>query len=366
MKIVRFNKDEHQHHIELLTEILHRAYAPLAKDGMRYLASHQPPSKTLERMLEGTESYLAFLDSKLVGTVTLYTEDVESTCEYYRRPGVFSFGQFAIDPTHQGLGFGSELMDFIESRARELGATELALDTSEKASQLIQMYKSRGYAQVSTAQWSVTNYLSVILAKKLTRPIAKIYQEESHFWDKQRSQSQFTEIKYLSQIASQIPKKGDVLDLGCGSGRPIGKYFIEEGHQVTGIDIAPAMIEKAASLFPQHQWAIADMRTLNLNKKFHGIVAWDSFFHLTVSEQKRMFPIFRQHLFQNGLLLFTSGPKHGEAIGDMNGQPLFHASLAPNEYRALFLENGFQEIGFFPEDPTCGGHTVWIAQLKTP
>lgn len=102
-----------------------------------------------------------------MGTVTLYSEDTESSCEYYRKKGVFSFGQFAIQPQFQGRGFGSSMMEMLEESAKKRGALELALDTSEYADNLIQMYSKRGYRQVAFTKWDVTNYRSVILSKTL-------------------------------------------------------------------------------------------------------------------------------------------------------------------------------------------------------
>lgn len=166
LRYVRFDASIHQDLVEPLTRILHAAYAPLAERGMRFLATHQAPSKTLERLLEG-ESYLAFLAEDLIGTVTLYREKLASTCDYYRRSGVFSFGQFAVDRSLQGRGFGSAMMTFIENRAKDLGAAELALDTSEHAEHLIRLYSKRGYRIVGEAQWELTNYKSVIMSKTL-------------------------------------------------------------------------------------------------------------------------------------------------------------------------------------------------------
>jgi hypothetical protein len=48
-----------------------------------------------------------------------------------------------------------------------LGFSEIALDTSERAHHLIQMYEKRGYRFVEYFQWEVTNYRSVVLSKKL-------------------------------------------------------------------------------------------------------------------------------------------------------------------------------------------------------
>lgn len=163
---VQFDTALHSDLIDPLTKLLHEAYAPLAAQGMKYLATHQPPSKTLERLIEG-ESYLAFFNEDVVGTVTLYREKMQSTCDYYRQSGVFSFGQFAIRHEIKGRGIGSQMMDLVESRAKELGARELALDTSEHAGTLIAMYEKRGYKHVAFTKWEVTNYRSVIMSKVL-------------------------------------------------------------------------------------------------------------------------------------------------------------------------------------------------------
>jgi hypothetical protein len=106
-----------------------------------------------------------------------------------------------------------------------------------------------------------------------------------------------------------------------------------------------------------------DMRKLALQRQFSGILAWDSFFHLSYDDQRRMFPLFREHAAPNAALMFTSGPVHGEAIGSLAGEPLYHASLDPTEYRLLLDQSGFRVVAYIAEDADCGGHTIWLAQL---
>ncbi|MDQ0319303.1 hypothetical protein QO002_001441 [Pararhizobium capsulatum DSM 1112] len=60
--------------------------------------------------------------------------------------------------------------------------------------------------------------------------------------------------------------------------------------------------------------------------------------------------------------MFTSGPSHGVAAGSFKGEPLHHASLAPEEYRALLADNGFSVVRHQIEDPDCGGATIWLAR----
>ena len=48
-------------------------------------------------------------------------------------------------------------------------------------------------------------------------------------------------------------------------------------------------------------------------------------------------------------------------MGTWQGEPLYHASLDPDEYHALLAADGFAVVAHVPEDPACGAHTVWLA-----
>ncbi len=77
-----------------------------------------------------------------------------------------------------------------------------------------------------------------------------------------------------------------------------------------------------------------------------------------------MFPIFRALAAPRAALMFTSGPAHGEAIGRLEGEPLYHASLDAAEYQNLLEAAGFGVVASVAEDKTCGGRTVWLAQFR--
>jgi hypothetical protein len=62
--------------------------------------------------------------------------------------------------------------------------------------------------------------------------------------------------------------------------------------------------------------------------------------------------------------MFTTGPRHGVAMGVFEGEPLYHASLDAEEYRALLDANGFDVVAHESEDESCGRHTVWLAQRR--
>lgn len=192
--------------------------------------------------------------------------------------------------------------------------------------------------------------------------IIDLYERHAAAYDADRSRALF-ERGWLEHFRAAMTPAASVLDLGCGMGEPIARYLIEKGHPLTGVDSAPAMIAMCASRFPKATWIIGDMRRLDLGVRFGGILAWDSFFHLTAEDQRAMFAVFRAHAAPGTALMFTSGPAHGEAIGTYGGEPLYHASLDADEYAALLGAYGFEVLRHTSADATCSGHTVWLARL---
>jgi SAM-dependent methyltransferase len=188
-----------------------------------------------------------------------------------------------------------------------------------------------------------------------------LYQRFARAFDRDRGRT-LMERRYLNLMLERLPAQPQVLDLGCGTGEPIARYLIEQGCRLTGVDAAPAMIELCRERFPGAQWLVGDMRSLPLLRQFDAILAWNSFFHLTPEDQRRMFAVFQAHVAPRGMLLFTSGPRAGDAIGDLYGHALYHTSLDPADYEALLQEVGFEVIVFRAVDPDCGEHTVWLAQ----
>jgi SAM-dependent methyltransferase len=191
--------------------------------------------------------------------------------------------------------------------------------------------------------------------------IAALYERHALAFDRQRGRSLF-ERAWLDQFLGHVRPGGAILDLGCGMGEPIARYFLTRGFDVTGVDTSPSLLELARVRFPTGEWLECDMRSLALERRFDGVVAWHSLFHLRADRQREMFPRFRDHANPGAPLLFTSGPEAGDAIGCFQGEPLFHASLSGDEYRDLLDRNSFSVVAQQNEDPECRGATVWLAR----
>lgn len=188
-----------------------------------------------------------------------------------------------------------------------------------------------------------------------------VYRRHAGAWTAARG-SHLVEKYWINRFVSLLSSAAHVLDIGCGSGDPIAKYLALLGYAVTGIDSSPEMIRLFRANLPQQVAATGDMRALSVAHRFDGLLAWDSFFHLAHDDQRKMFPLFREHAAPGAPLMFTSGPIHGEAIGELQGEPLYHASFDASEYAALLAANGFNVVAHVAEDASCGGRTVWLAQ----
>jgi GNAT superfamily N-acetyltransferase len=146
-----------------LTELLHRAYAAPVEEGIVFYASHQTIAETRERVNAG-HCFVGTRDNILIATITIYNQHREK-CEWYNRPGVWFFGQFAVEPSLQRGGLGAAMIRHIERFAKKNGATDLACDTAENAEKLIHYYTTLGFRQVGRVKWDGVEHHSVVLSK---------------------------------------------------------------------------------------------------------------------------------------------------------------------------------------------------------
>lgn len=156
--------------VEELTSLLHRAYKKNADMDIHFVASHQGIEVTRERLGQGS-AFVAELDGRIVGTITLtFPVDVPHA-EYHTEKRLASFGQFAVEPGLQKGGIGRKLIRMVEEEALRLGAEEICLDTAQPATHLIAYYERLGYAIRAEADWRPeVNYKSWVMVKPLESP----------------------------------------------------------------------------------------------------------------------------------------------------------------------------------------------------
>ncbi len=99
----------------------------------------KPPGPMLddyERVVKQHHAYVAESEGEIAGLVVLI-EQVS---------GIL-LDNVAVDPAHQGKGIGRQLVEFAETKARELGYLYLDLYTHELMAENIAMYKRMGYTE---------------------------------------------------------------------------------------------------------------------------------------------------------------------------------------------------------------------------
>lgn len=193
--------------------------------------------------------------------------------------------------------------------------------------------------------------------------VIDLYQRHGPAWAALRGE-RLPEVTWLDRFCDLLPAGATVLDVGCGSGVPIARELIRRGFNVTGLDGAPAMLEMFRRNLPTAPAYLADMRQLALGQRFAGLLAWDSFFHLSPEDQRPMFARFQAHAAAGAALMFTSGTFEGSAMGCLEDDSLYHGSLDSAEYRSLLNTTGFDVVEHVVKDPICGHRTVWLARQR--
>jgi SAM-dependent methyltransferase len=197
--------------------------------------------------------------------------------------------------------------------------------------------------------------------KALAAQTQAVYERRAAWFADHRPKA-LIEKAWLDRFCDVMPDKASILDLGCGAGKPIAAYFLAQGHRVIGLDASKAMIELAREALPNGDWRAGDMRALDLEDRFDGIIGWHSFFHLTQDEQRATLPKIAAHLKPRGALMLTVGTSDGEVEGQVADDPIYHSSLNQDEYRAILARLGLEVLAFKTEDPDCAGSTILLAQ----
>ena len=106
-------------------------------------------------------------------------------------------------------------------------------------------------------------------------------------WDIGRPQSEFM------RLAEAGETKGSVLDVGCGTGENV-LYLASQGHEVWGIDFAPAAIEKARAKARERglevtfiAWNVLELQSLK--RTFDTVIDSGLFHSLTDGERLLFF-----------------------------------------------------------------------------
>lgn len=170
----------------------------------------------------------------------------------------------------------------------------------------------------------------------------------------------------VKKFLSVLPGK-KILDLGCGPGRD-AQIFVEQGFEVTRVDISPKMIEMARSKVDA-QFFVMDMENLDFPaNSFDGVWASASLLHIP---KKRILQVFKDLyvlLVEEGVFYLSLKKGTGEGLqsdpryGDVQK---FWSFFEKEEIEEILKQADFKIIQsvISERQSTNQGHLLWVNVL---
>lgn len=170
--------------------------------------------------------------------------------------------------------------------------------------------------------------------------------------------------KYLYKLNSLLASNSTILDIGCGAGIPVDKYFLSRGYKVIGLDISEKQIELAKKNLPNGEFKVEDMSKLIEGEYcVDAVVSFYAIFHTPRETHGEILKKIKSFLKTNGLLLITMGSSEWEGKGDnFFGGEMSWSHYGKEKNRQLVEEAGFEVL--LDEIDESGGekHQIIIAK----
>jgi SAM-dependent methyltransferase len=175
-------------------------------------------------------------------------------------------------------------------------------------------------------------------------------------WNAARRNFCGREREYLEAVLQVTPEGAFILDLGCGTGRPMAEYVIGRGRHVIGVDQAEALLALAKASFPREQWLLASIESYEVRHDYASAIIWDSLFHIPRAEHEAILGKAVSGLPVGGRLMVTVGGSEHPAFTDvMFGETFYYDSNTPEQTEQILSRLGCRlVIGEFMNVPTSG------------
>lgn len=109
-------------------------------------------------------------------------------------------------------------------------------------------------------------------------------------------------LDFIQTIISRLPPNARVLDIGCGTGKPVSTSLADTGHSVIGIDLSPGMVEHSRKAVPNGTFKVADMTKYEPEEKFDAILNILCLFQLNREQIEYMAVRWSQWVKPGGML----------------------------------------------------------------
>jgi SAM-dependent methyltransferase len=136
---------------------------------------------------------------------------------------------------------------------------------------------------------------------------------------------------WIEELASLLPSRAVVVDLGCGAGLPATRELVDRGLRVAGVDFSAVQLSRARLLVPAASLVRADMTALQLQPgSVDAVVSFYALIHVPLEDQRALFPRIRSWLRRGGYLLAITGADRWTGTDSYLGAEMFwdHADTA--------------------------------------
>ncbi|WP_031569798.1 class I SAM-dependent DNA methyltransferase [Rheinheimera texasensis] len=165
-------------------------------------------------------------------------------------------------------------------------------------------------------------------------------------------------VETVLQWAQGLPPGAAVLDLGCGSGLPLGKVLAERGFSLYGIDASPTLAVAYQQLLPQAQVVCEKLEDSDFfQRQYAGVLCVGVLFLLPEAAQRQLFAKVAAALLPGGLWLFSAPAQACRWVDVLTG--LESVSLGAAAYQQLLEQAGLQLQAQYQDE---GGNFYFAAR----
>jgi SAM-dependent methyltransferase len=143
----------------------------------------------------------------------------------------------------------------------------------------------------------------------------------------------------VARWSETLPRKGSVIDIGCGFGEPIAETLLNRGFEVFGIDASPTLVTAFLARFPGVPVACeAAESSRYFDRTFDGAVAIGLLFLVSGDDQRQIIRRVASALKPGGSFLFNAPLEACEWQDMLTGQTSL--SLGIEEYGRILDGEG--------------------------
>jgi cyclopropane fatty-acyl-phospholipid synthase-like methyltransferase len=157
-----------------------------------------------------------------------------------------------------------------------------------------------------------------------------------------------TQLASIDWLLHNLPAHASVLDIGCGSGRPVCSSLASAGHHVEGIDVSSAMIAACKQNVPTATFQKIDIKDFEpaAGQKYDAITVYFTFLaSMTQNQIRGHIARVYKWLKEGGLFVFATVPISANNVElEWMGRRIVTSSLSRDEVLEAVKAAGFQVV----------------------